>query len=211
MILLFGGEKGGTGKTTMALNLAIWRIAQGRDVLLIDADVQGTSSKWLSIRSQEAVEPAVTCVALYGNTLAEQVRKLAPRYQDVIIDSGGADAPELRSAMLVADALVTPISPSQFDLFTMGKMNELVYQSRTYNPGMRAEILVNLAPATTDEAGEMREMCAELTNYRLLATTIGVRKAYRTMAKTGRALHEMKPCDKKAAAEIEQLAAEVWQ
>lgn len=213
MIVLFGGEKGGTGKSTMAVIQAAMRALKGRDVALVDADGQKSALKWAAIRTEDKIEPAITCFALYGNTLAEQIRGLAGKFDDIVIDTRGADAPELRSAMLVADVLVTPGQPSQFDLFTLATMDRLVRDARSFNPKLQARILVNQAPtnAASTEAEDMRQMCAELDEYTLLQTTVKSRKAYRQVAKEGRACHEADRPDEKAIAEMEQLSLEIWQ
>lgn len=212
MIIVFGGEKGGTGKSTMAVIQAAWRAGQGREVLLVDADTQRSAQKWAAIRVQDKVQPAITCISLYGDTLADQVRSMASKYQDVVIDTRGADAPELRSAMLVADLLVTPGRPSQFDLFTMSAMDRLVHAAKGFNPRLRARVLVNLAAtySWSTEADEMREFCSDLTNYELLETTVKDRKAYRNCVKDGLACHELTKPDEKAVAEMDALGWEIW-
>src|SRR5687767_1022618 len=107
MIVLVGGEKGGTGKSTLASNLAVWLARAGRDVLLLDADRQGTSAAWAAERSQRPELASVHCVQRYGN-LFPAVRDLRTRYQEIVIDAGGRDSEELRSAMAVADTLYAP-------------------------------------------------------------------------------------------------------
>ena len=116
MILLIGGEKGGTGKTTVATNLAALRAAAGGDVLLVDTDRQGTAAAWCQLRVEHPRLPPVPCVHLFGKTVQTGIRDLAGRYHEVIIDAGGRDEVELRSALVVADAVYIPIQPSQYDL-----------------------------------------------------------------------------------------------
>lgn len=212
MIVLLGGEKGGTGKTTIALNMAVMRALQGRDVLLIDADKQGSAQQWAATRAQERFTPHITCVAIYGKTLTEQVRSLMTKYQDIVIDAGGADSLELRAAMLVADAIVTPAKPSQFDVFTLSKMDRLVGEARAFNSTLRAGILTNAAPtnAMSTDAKEMAEFVDDLPNYHLLKTVVKERKAYRLCARDGMAAAEYLKPDEKAAFEMQQLAKEVW-
>src|SRR5574337_960437 len=113
MIVLVGGEKGGTGKTTLATNLAALRAIAGSDVLLVDTDSQGSASIWAQIREEEHVKPAITCVSMRGRGVAAEIRKLAPRFKDIVIDSGGRDSVELRQAMLTARVMVVPARPSQ--------------------------------------------------------------------------------------------------
>lgn len=212
MIVLFGGEKGGTGKTTMALNMAVARAMQGREVLLIDADKQGSASQWAAVRAQERFTPAITCVSIYGKQLSEQVRSLMTKYQDIVIDAGGADSVELRAAMLVSDAIVTPANPSQFDVFTLSKMDKLVEEARAFNERLSAGILTNRAPTNPNmtDAQEMAEFVEELPNYGLLKTVVKDRKAYRLCARDGMGALEYQRGDEKAIAEMNQLAGEVW-
>src|SRR6516165_3285835 len=102
MIVLVGGEKGGVGKTTLAVNLAAMRARAQHDVLLADADKQASANLWANIRDQEKVDPPVRCVQKRGKGLAADVRDLATRYEDIVIDAGGQDSIELRAAMTIA-------------------------------------------------------------------------------------------------------------
>lgn len=213
MIVLFGGEKGGSGKSTLAVSFAAMRAGEGRDVLLIDADKQQSATKWNAIREGEGITPMITCVSLFGDTLASQVRAMAPKYDDIVIDTRGSDAAELRSAMLVANTIVTPAQTSQFDLFTFGTMDRLVEQARGFNPDLRALAVVNRAPtnANSSDVADMREALASLQQYTLLGAVISERKAFRLTARDGMAVTEFQKVDPKAVSEIRALAAEVWQ
>lgn len=212
MIILFAGEKGGTGKSTMAVIQAAHRACTGRDVLLVDADHQQSTRQWAEVRMQEKVVPPISCIALYGSTVAEQIRSLASKYDDIVVDARGADGPELRSAMLAADMIVTPGRPSQFDIFTLATMDRLVADARGFNPTLQARILVNMASthAQSSEADEMREACGDLRNYQVLETTVKERKAYRLCARDGLGCHEFVRPDEKAVFEMDMLAREIW-
>ena len=102
MLILIGGEKGGAGKTTLATNMAAMRALAGRDVLLIDTDPQGSANSWSQSRDDESITPRVACVQKFGKGLPAEVKDLSKRYQDIIIDAGGRDSVELRSALVVA-------------------------------------------------------------------------------------------------------------
>lgn len=213
MIVLFGGEKGGSGKSTLAVSFAAMRAAEGRDVLLVDADKQQSASKWNAIREGEGITPMITCVSLFGDSLASQVRAMTPKYDDIVIDTRGSDAPELRSAMLVAHTIVTPAQTSQFDLFTFGTMDRLVEQARGFNPELRALAVINRAPtnANSTDVDDMREALQSLQQYRLLQSVISERKAFRLTARDGMSVTEFQKPDPKAVSEIRALADEVWQ
>ncbi len=102
MILLLGGEKGGTGKSTMATNLAAAHLINGKDVILVDADKQASSSDWAALRDENEITPRVPCVQKLGKKLHVEIQDLEKRYETVIVDYGGRDSIEMRSAMLVA-------------------------------------------------------------------------------------------------------------
>jgi chromosome partitioning protein len=109
-IILIGGEKGGTGKTTLAVNLAALRALKGRDVLVMDTDIQASASDWAQTRDETAVTPRVACIQKFGKGLQTEAHDLAKRYQDLIIDAGGRDSLELRAALVVAGR-ISPSSP----------------------------------------------------------------------------------------------------
>ena len=84
MILAVGNIKGGVGKTTLALNLAIARANAGKDVLLVDGDEQHTAITFTELRTEQLGKPGYTAVSLQGAALRTQVRQLAPKYDDII-------------------------------------------------------------------------------------------------------------------------------
>ena len=97
MILAVGNVKGGVGKTTLAINLAIVWALQERDVLLIDGDEQATAMAFTELRTGVRGEPGYTAVALHGAAIRTQVRQLASKYHHIIIDVGGRDTGSLRA------------------------------------------------------------------------------------------------------------------
>ena len=99
MILLCGGEKGGTGKSTIATNLAAMRLKESADVLLLDTDPQASSSYWSSIRDEDESLKRVSCVQKFGKGLEKELYALSEKYDDLIIDAGGRDSAELRASM----------------------------------------------------------------------------------------------------------------
>lgn len=212
--VVVGAEKGGVGKSTLAVNLAVARAMQGRDVLLIDTDKQGSAQQWAATRREEGIAPTITCVGIRGASLKQEVRDLKAKYDDIVIDAGGQDSIELRAAMMVADLLVTPCEPSQFDIFSTFTMDRLVGEVRTINEALGAVLVVNCAPtnAQQTDVAEMRDALSEMQNYAILATEVHTRKAYRRCARDGRAVSEYSRADTddKAVAEMTALAGEVW-
>jgi chromosome partitioning protein len=212
MIVLIGGEKGGTGKTTLATNLAARRALAGRDVLLVDTDIQGSANYWGQGRDEAQVKPRVACLQKFGKGLQTEVQDLAKRYQDIIIDAGGRDSIELRAALVVADRAYIPIQPSQFDIWTLDRMDDLVNTAKGFNPKLRAWVVIsrsspNPSVHETEEAGQI---LADFSHLELAKVVIRDRIAYRKAARDGLCVDELKPKDTKASEEIGALYNEVF-
>jgi chromosome partitioning protein len=213
MIVLIGGEKGGTGKTTLATNLAAKRALAGRDVLLIDTDIQGSASDWAQNRDEAEAKPRrVACVQKFGKGLQAEVQDLAKRYQDVVIDAGGRDSVELRAALVVADKVYIPIQPSQFDIWTLDRMEELVNSAQGFNPKLQARVIISRASTnpSVQESQDARDILNDFAHLNLSNRIIRDRIAYRKAAREGFCVDELKPKDPKASEEIDALYQEIF-
>ena len=212
MIVLVGGEKGGVGKTTLAVNLAVMRGRGGHDVLLIDADKQASANLWAGIRQEEHRGPPVPCLQKRGKGLAGDIRDLATRYEDVVIDAGGQDAVELRAALTIAHLALFPIQPSLFDAATVATLAALVAQAQAFNPALIAAVVINRASPNprVKEAEEAQEVIAEYRELHLLKALIRDRIIFRKAARNGLCVLESAPPDHAAAAEVQALYREVF-
>ena len=92
MIVVVGGIKGGSGKTTIATNLTVIRSNQKKKVILIDADDQKSASDWVEHRESLNMKTPWTTVQLTGSSLRNQVIKLKESYDEIIIDTGGEES-----------------------------------------------------------------------------------------------------------------------
>jgi chromosome partitioning protein len=210
MIVLVGGEKGGTGKSTLATNLCAYIAAAGQDILLLDADRQSTSANWAAERNQHQELAAVHCVQRYGN-LFHAVQDLRTRYAHIVVDAGGRDSEELRSAMALADKLYSPAKASQSDLWTIEHMARLVEQARCFNPRLEARVLISMAPTNPriNEEQAATEMLTEFGERLPLSRHVTrERKAYRDAMGEGKGVIEM--TDNKAIYEIASIAKEIY-
>lgn len=194
------------------MNLAALRALQGRDVLLIDTDSQASASYWAQSRDEANVQPRVACIQKFGKGLQTEVQDLARRYQDLIIDAGGRDSVELRVGLVVAERAFIPIQASQFDIWTLGRMDDLVKTAQGFNPYLNAWIVLSRAsthPAVT-ETTEAQGLLADFEHLQLAQSIIRERIAYRKAARDGLCVEEMKPADPKAVEEMHGFFAEVF-
>jgi len=194
--------KGGVGKTTIAVNVAVERSLQGRNVLLIDADDQATATGFTSQRTETLGDPGYTCVKLSGADVRTQVLRMAPNYQDIVIDVGGRDTNSLRAALTIADVALIPFQPRSFDIWTLGTVAELVTAGRIYNEKLRALALINFADPQGADNEEAAEALKGVDGIDFLDSSIGRRKAFPNASADGLAVTELKRPDAKASAEL---------
>jgi chromosome partitioning protein len=206
MIYTIGGIKGGSGKTTIATNLVVLLASQKRDVLLVDADDQESASDFTAFRNQTLGGVLdYTAVKITGSDLNGQVKRLAEKYDDVIIDVGGRDTVSQRSALTVSDVAVFPFVARSFDIWTLNKVNALLNEVLPFNPNIKCFTFINKADARGTQKEDAADLLKNSDKLIFLETTIGNRIAFGNAAAEGIGVIELKPEDTKATAEIYSL------
>jgi chromosome partitioning protein len=208
MIIVLAQTKGGVGKSTLAINLAIARAREGRDVLLVDADEQATATDFTALRTERMGTPGYTAISLTGPAVRTQVLRLSPKYQDIVIDAGGRDTAGLRAGLTVADTALVPFQPRSFDLWTLDKVVSLLSEAEGYRErSLRSFALLNFADPQGADNAEAAEALRGTPAISYLDTPIGRRKAFPNAAAAGLSVLELKPKDPKASAEIAALTS----
>ena len=207
MIVALLNQKGGTGKTTLALHLAGQWARQGSRVTLVDADPQGSALDWSQARGHEGAPRLFGVLGLARDTLHHEAPELARGADHVVIDGPPRVASLMRSALLAADLVLIPVQPSPLDGWASAEMLALLAEARIYRPQLAARFVMNRCAARTVIA---RETGAALADHDPppLRQRIGQRVIFAEAMQHGRLAHEVDP-DSAAAREIATLAAEV--
>lgn len=208
MILLVGGPKGGTGKSTIATNIAA-ELSTSRDVLLVDTDApQFTAANWATRRKQTELSK-VTCVQRTGD-IFDDVVDLATRYAEVVIDAGGRDSEELRTALVCADQVCIPVRASQPDLDSLAEFLPVLKKARSLNRKLEVSVLVSMAPThhRSSEVAEALDYIRGVLDLKALPVVVHERKVYRDAVIDGHGVGECR--DDKAKHELKNLLEAIY-
>lgn len=212
MIIVVGGTKGGTGKSTLVTNLVAIDVANGHDSILVDADRQGSAAAWASVRDENHTLPRVACVQKFGGlSLTNELKSLSKKYENVFVDAGGYDSEELRASILAADKLFIPVRPAQFDVWTLPKIIGIAKQSQMYNLDLRFFFIVNGAHTNpvVKEVDEVLSLANDVEGMEFCETVIHSRRAFAKAPVGGMAVTEIPDRDTKARDEILSFYQEV--
>lgn len=206
-ILAIGGQKGGSGKTTASVAIAVEMVRRGLRVVLVDADPQRSASTWGELAA-ETGRAAPTVIAM-GATMhrPDQLPALSAAYDVAVIDLPPRLDAVQRSALMASDMVVLPVGPSPTETWAVSASLELVEEARTVRPDLRAVLMLTRVPTGQKLAASARAALGE-AGIPLLAAELGQRAAYPASLAAGTGPSVYAPRDR-AAAEVQVLVDEI--
>lgn len=212
MIILVGGEKGGSGKSCIAQNLATYlAIDQVATVLLVDCDKQGTTADWIKLRNNNLNALPIDCVQLNGK-IRNHLLGYNGQYQFVIVDCGAQDLLALRSSLSTADVALLPMRPKRRDLKTLVHLDEMVNTCKMVNQQLQAHIVFTQCPSQPKQQSRINvaKQTASLYDIPIAADILHERHIYDDSEGSGLSVIESEPKGK-AADELRKLFSAVIQ
>lgn len=215
MIVSVGGIKGGSGKTTLAVNIAIYKAINGSKVLLVDSDDQKSALTWSEARDSLPTifteNTKINVIHLSGSSVLTQVKKLSKEYDEIVIDVGGRETSSLRAALLACDIFLTPFRPRSLDIWTIEKLEEILVEAQTMNPDMKAFAVLNQADSRGTDNIDATEILKTSKIIQPLEHSIAQRKIFANAISEGRGILEYSPVDKKASEELKNMISNIYQ
>lgn len=202
MITVVGNFKGGTGKSTVAFNLAIWLVFQGKKTAVVDLDPQGSLTDVMYVREEMGYSPLLP-------VFQELNKKMAKDWDEVIVDVGTADIPAMEKALKIAGRVIIPVAPSQADVWSTQRFMDLVRKSCKKDAIITG--LINRAdthPKVTETAEAMEALCM-IKGLKMQKGYLYQRTAYRRAFSEGLAVFEMMPANK-SAGEVWRLSRSIF-
>lgn len=207
MITVIGSLKGGSGKSTITFNLAVWLAYAQQDVLAIDADPQATLTDVVEVREEEGIQPVVELA--HKELLYD--RQALNSHEEVLVDVGTADLQSLKQAIRIADRVVIPVPPSQADIWSTQRFLRLI--NAVVGEGRRPEVMAFINRGDTHrairETDEAAAALVSLQGVKFIKARLAQRTAFRRSFSEGLAVFELEPSSK-AAREWNALAAVLY-
>ena len=204
MIIAILNQKGGVGKTTLAIHLAMTFALDGAKVLLIDADPQGSALDWSASRKAEPLFPVV---GMPKPTLHKDLPALARDYDAVVIDGPPRVNELARSAILASDIVIIPVQPSPYDVWAAQEILTLLREATTFKEELKSAFVINRKIVNTAIGRDVSEALSQYA-VPVLPAAISQRVAFAESAGEGLTVLELETKGA-AAAEIREFANEV--
>lgn len=204
MIIALLNQKGGVGKTTLAIHLAMALTMKNNRVLLVDADPQGSALDWSASRETES---PFTVVGLPKPTLHKELPKLKENYDYIIIDGAPRVYDVARSAIMASELILIPVQPSPYDVWAAKEIVDLTNEVAPFKENLKTLFVINRKIVNTAIGRDVSEALSEYA-VPILKSEICQRVGFAESASAGQTVLETEP-GSTASNEIEKLANEI--
>jgi chromosome partitioning protein len=206
MIISLLNQKGGVGKTTLAVHLATAFAQRGKRVLMVDADPQGSALDWAASREGDSTFPVI---GLPKATLHKELPKLAADYDLLVIDGAPRVYDVARSAIMASDVVLIPVQPSPYDVWAAKEIVDLVTDVRPFKENLKSVFVINRKIVNTAIGRDVTEALSEY-DLPVLKSQVCQRVGFAESAGRGQTVLEVEP-GSLASREIEALTTEVME
>jgi chromosome partitioning protein len=206
MIISLLNQKGGVGKTTLAVHLAVAFVHKKKRVLLVDADPQGSAMDWSANRESKTSLPVI---GLPKAILHKELPKMQPDYDFIIIDGSPRVYDVARSALMASDLVLIPVQPSPYDVWAAKEIVDLLEEIKPFKENLKNAFVINRKIVNTAIGRDVNEVLAEY-NLPVLKSQISQRVSFAECAAKGLTVLETEP-DSLASKEIKALLKEIME
>ena len=206
MIIGFLNQKGGVGKTTLAVHFADALARRERRVLLVDADPQGSALDWAASRKSDPLFPVA---GLPRASIHKELPTLAKGYEMVVIDGPPRVYDVARSAIMASDLILIPVQPSPYDVWAAKDIVDMIREAAVYKPSLKSAFVINRRIVNTALGRDVVEALSEYP-VPVLKSSICQRVALAESAAQGQTVFETTP-DNAAVKELLSLVDEVME
>ena len=204
MIVSLLNQKGGVGKTTIAVNLAMGLALKGYRVMLVDADPQGSSLTWSGNREGQAPFPVV---GIPKPILHKELPKLVGDYDFIIVDGPPRVYEVTRSVILASDLILIPVTPSPYDVWATEETVKVIHEVLPFKEDLKTFFTINRKIMNTVIGRDVIEALANY-DFPVLQSRLSQRVSFAETAGEGKTVLEVDP-DSVASDEIRALIEEV--
>lgn len=206
MITVLGSLKGGSGKSTLTFNLAVWLTMADLDIQVIDLDPQSTLRDVAEIREEEGYKPEIK---VKGKKYLDKER--LKKADEVLIDVGTADLAQMKKAISIADRVLVPVPPSQADIWSTQRFIHFINDIN--HAGDAPEIVGFINRGDTHhavtESDETAAALVSLPGIRFIKPRLSQRTIFRRSFSEGLAVFELNP-KAKGTQEFNALCASIY-
>lgn len=204
MVISFLNQKGGTGKTTLSINVASEFVRRNKNVLLIDADPQGSALDWSSSRT---IDSLVTVVSYPRPTLHRDITKIGVGHDVIVVDGPPRVTDLARTVILASDIVLIPVQPSPYDVWASAEVVKLLEESMVFKEKLVCCFVINRKIVNTAIGTDVRHALAAYS-FATLNTSVSQRVIFAEAATKGLAVFEVDDSSQ-ATKEIEKLISEM--